>query len=236
MAATVLPVFSFCGGDLAFRVPAFRLLNRGQKRVFKNGLCFALLLLLLPVCGVAGTVYTYTGNPLWDVVGSESLAITATIELSAPLGPNGFLFVDANGSSSGLGCCWAHLSLLDWSISDGIDTITPLTPYMNYGPFGDLDVFAFLADGSGRITTWSMGPYVWDPSTGYDLSLYTGSLWSSIISADGASGPDYSAFNLGNPGVWTLPSGAWVAPEPASIGLTMLGGLALLAIRRKRSS
>jgi hypothetical protein len=153
--------------------------------------------------------------------------VSVTLVVAAPLAPSTTYNLNLSGQPG------IALSLLDWTMFNGVDSVSPLVT----DPTGVNNSFVFLStDAFGQIGTWvvqGVNPAYSGPST--MLSMSTGNsltIYDSDATSLGESGVqwDYIAFIDHNPGTWRVPSDS--VPEPGTIGLTALAGLALLAIRR----
>jgi hypothetical protein len=174
-----------------------------------------LLAFLAPLCGLASSVYTYTG-PTFAVV-DPSLAgvtrITAEIELAAPLLP------DETIDST---------SLLSWSASDGLVTLTSES--------ADLLLFWLTTDDAGGIADWG---FFEEPHTGSPnafLMTWGGKHRPLDETARGVYGQVYTAI-----AAVQSPLGEWVlqgsgVPEPATSGMIVAGAILLLLMARRRMS
>ena len=197
------------------------------------GAVLTLGMILLTLPSSAGTVtYTYTGNPFTNCQVGDCTPLThvsATLEVAAPLAPLTSYIWGSPGPAGTL------LSLLDWSMSNGRDSVAPLIA--DPGGTNNSAIF-LLTDPSGQIASWFVQGA--DPSYGGPFQPLTIGTGNSISNEDATSlaqgdvGWQYIAFIEQTPGTWQMSESA--APEPGSIGLTVLGGLALLAVRRRRSA
>jgi len=189
-----------------------------DKDVKNSWLIYALLIaVFIPTCGFAGTVYSYTGKPFQVCFGPGcGINMTAAIEVAAPLGP-GTTYVGPGSGSTGT----VTLALSDWWISDGSVT---LTSAMSGVAFFNSQ-YQFTTDDSGQIVYWDFGV-----SDLVSVILGTSNLEgeSPLDMAQVQISPDNVHLAITyDPGTWSM------VPEPAA-GLTLLGGLAVLAVRARR--
>jgi hypothetical protein len=192
----------------------------GGAKMFYRITCVVLMILLIPICGLANTTFTYEGNPFTLYYGTVSKdngveKITAMIEMLS--GP------EANTIYYGV-------DLVDWSISDGLTTRS--------AGQGDLVIFQLLTDEFGNPFKWIMEGLGSDRSyPGAFTSNYLpysniddGGLYGGGSSGPGGSMSNY-AVNFSMPGEWTRQPSA--VPLPATF---LLFGSALMGIgiiRRK---
>lgn len=188
------------------------------------------MLLLGSSLSAHAITYSYTGNQ-FDFAGSDITtpcdpgtggclidSVTVSLDFAAPLGANLAL---------------ATVSPDAWSISDGLTTITDMTP--GIAMTGFLFSMQVGTDGSGNIDEWLIDINPTDPNT------VSAGEWSGTRTRNFIDGTDDqtrycqagSCSNQGlaivndNPGVWT------VIPLPAGIWL-FIGALgALLGLRRR---
>jgi hypothetical protein len=191
-----------------------------------------LFALAVPSLALASITYSYTGNAFTNCQVGDCSALThvsASLVVAAPLAPS--TTYSLNSGQPGVA-----LSLLNWTMFNGLDSVSPLIS----DPDGSHQSFIFLmTDAFGQIETWvvqGVNPTYSGPTAG--LSMSTGnslSLYDSDATSRGESGVhwDYIAFIDHNPGRWSVAATVDNVPEPASIGLTSLAGLALLAMRRR---
>jgi hypothetical protein len=174
----------------------------------------------------ADVIYTYTGNDFNDIFGTsltESDFVSASFTFASPLpaGPN---FADESGS------------LLNWTVTDGVNTLSEGDG--NYLAGLDLstdllgDVSAswnFLAESSPYTSTGP--PPDWleiGSNTGFSTDL--SEFW--ITQSD----PAWLASSSNDLGTWTVTTTP--TPEPSTTAWTCLlaGAMLLFAMRRRRSS
>lgn len=176
----------------------------------------AVVVFVLPISSaLADTVYTYTGNTftlgLFD--GPEppfttSDFVSGWFSVAAPLG--------ANRS-------FDYVSLLAYSFSDGVDTMT------NNDPTAYFD-FRVATDSTGAIDLWIIDLETPDIFVGSynNISLYP-------IDDFGVAPGENVGANRDDPGTWTsatTPSA--VTPEPSSLFLMGSGVLGLVGVAKRR--
>ena len=184
-------------------------------------------------CGTifASATYTYTGQP-FTLGPNAGQTITATVVLSAPIGPNSFY--DSNSSG------WP----VDWSISVGTASISILTPppgllvYLVTGSNGEIINRDMDGSKNTSVTPNTIG--LIDTRNLVSTDSYYDTLLTSLNVRDADVGYDSSLninildANSNAPGTWTETETA--TPEPGTL-LLLVTGLAGLAgtIRRKLS-
>jgi hypothetical protein len=185
----------------------------------------------------ANTIYTYTGQSLGNFSGGfsclvgTSCPITGSFTTSQPLGPN------YNGSCAGGPPACLPSPVLAYSFTDGFTTWTSSNAFNN--PFG------VQTDAKGNIASWYI--LLFQPgSSGLYLFLQTANLPSStsvpVEDGSGAStllsnGSTFYAYNLNQPGTWSV-SSTPPAPTPEPSGLLLLGSglISVLGVVRRKWS
>lgn len=176
-------------------------------------LCLVPAVLVLAAATLAAhadTVYTYHGNDFTTASGPYTTddSLTLSITLSAPL-----------ASTSSL----QAYTPTAFSISDGVQTITNLTP----GITGSEFVFA---TSGGVIDQWGIavfgGNFIIE-SCGFNPTVCTP---QSFDEAESVSGGGVGE-NIADPGTWTSSA---ATPEPSTLALFGTGILGLAGVARRK--
>ncbi len=199
--------------------------------MFGRALLFALT---IQISAFAGAVtYNYTGNPFNGCQVGDCSALTddtVSLTFASPLAAS-TTYVWGNSGQSGVA-----ITPLAWTMFNGQDSVSPLVS----DPSGTNGSFIFIAtDSFGAIGTWVIQGRDQDPgytgplpkltiSTGNSLSIFDDDSTSKVVFG---FSPQYVGFIDHTPGRWT--SAAAATPEPGTIGLALLGGVCLLAVRRR---
>jgi hypothetical protein len=165
-----------------------------------------------------GVTYTYTGKPFTTFYGSPG--VTSSNFVSASLTFPCILPANLPGFVINLD------PPMQWSITDGVHTITSATPGAQLIPGGWLFGFDLGTDSTGRIVEWGIVATTAPLFEG--LAIFT----STIFGADVTMNPSYNnaAFFSpsvplpGNFGVWSGPSGTSTCTGPVSLGAFDAGG------------
>lgn len=191
--------------------------------------------LAIQISAFAGAVtYNYTGNPFSGCQAGDCSPltdVTVSLTFAAPLAASTD-YVWGDPGPTGVA-----LTPLAWSMFNGEDSLSPLVS----DPDGANGSFIIIStDALGDIETWVVNGRDENPSytgplprrtitTGNSLTIFNGDTTSSGV----PDAPvDYIAFLFNDPGRWSS-SVSSTAPEPGTIGLALLGGVWLLAQRRK---
>lgn len=185
-------------------------------------LCFALCA-LAAVPASADTIYTYSGNPLSQVICTTcgvtpSNLLSGTVTLSSALNPN-------------LAALNAAPLLTSYFFTDGVQTADNTTTTPN---------FWVSTNAAGQITAWDFE--AWSFTTGVDEFQTTSGIFT--CRPNGCSSGNGDSVSLANitlvaqnskPGSWQQGSGGTV-PEPSSLLLLIAGllGFAPWLSRRLR--
>jgi hypothetical protein len=159
------------------------------------------------------TTYQYTGNPFTDVTAPYTTSdfVTATLTLAGPLAPNMPL---------------TSVTPIAFTLSDGVQTITNLTP----GLFNA--AFSVETGGAGQIRFWIMevtfgghgiGPYIVSDGTGDPDNTFD-------AGSDDTFHESYGV-NNGAPGRWATVGG--VADTGSTLSLMTLTLMALAVAARQ---
>jgi hypothetical protein len=159
----------------------------------------------------ASVVYLYTGNGFNGFSGSPGVdgsnLISATLTFASPL-------------AGGLSGFDASTTVQSWSITDGVHTLTSITPGVSID-----DMFVSTDAGGNIIAQWNLvinvGPEQLGTANCLGLCGEVVDFYKHV--------PSDQAYVFNNPGIWTTET----APEPASAWL-LLAGPALWIVRRRR--
>jgi hypothetical protein len=182
-----------------------------SRKPYAFALGAALLLALVSPAAKATTTYTYTGNDFSFASASPyttSQWVSASFTFSGPLAVSSVLTDET-------------ATLITWSITVGDLTWSP-------SQIDSPDLALSMApDSSGGLTEWDITA-VSEADGEYDQVVQTVNIPSEVIdySFVGLS-HDPTAYVSGDPGVWAETTTAAV-PEPNSIVLAIIGGIALL--------
>ena len=159
--------------------------------------------------------YTYTGNPFTNVSGTYTTSdfVSGSITLATPLPANDSVY---------MGDPILMLTPTAFSYTDGVDTITNLTP--NVDPM----TWIYSTDSTGDITSWIITLPVTTPGSALDIN----STNSGLGAYDRGTGANF----LNTGAVYMDPGQFTVSPEPTSLVLIPSGLLALALIARKRKA
>ena len=178
----------------------------------------ALVALLLPGSALADVVYTYTGNS-FDYVGTDPdvthVSGSFTLPLALPADTTSILTPDTVGGT-----------ITDYQFTDG-RSIWDKSNYIEYtNPLPQWSsIISVTTNAGGGIDSWYINIYSPSGLINSNNAPYDGTL----IREDGAQQWDnYNAFNDNAPGGWV------VSPEPATLSLLALGGLAVLRRRLRK--
>jgi PEP-CTERM motif len=182
-----------------------------------------ILAALLSTSALADTVYTYTGstftmgktNSTPDPPFTTSDSVSGWFSVAAPLAAN---------------MSFGSVSLIAYSFSSGIDTITHVDPSSYFD-------FRVATDSTGAIDLWiiDLEGLITDP-TFSAVGSYNNSSVYYLVDDFGIRGGGVVGWNRNDPGTWTSsttdPSPA--TPEPSSLILLGTGALGLAGtVRRK---
>ena len=190
--------------------------------------------------------YTYTGQTYQFAAGAYTTSerVTGEVTVSAPL---------QSGAVPGFGDVLLPASVISFSFSDGLQTITNASTGLEFS------VFNFAANGAGLPTEWSVDLYqeVLEGfiSTGSGIIPEYGFNQIETVSEPGFTedyvflgnspmgGTGWLGENGNDPGTWTMTvnstAGVAVAatPEPASLGLVLSGAVGMAGwVGRRRGS
>jgi hypothetical protein len=209
----------------------------------KNVPILLLLALSVPACGMAATIYTYTGNSM-TCMGTTcpvlADAITLTLEFGGPLATSteyansvyeNRVVVSSGDSTAGLTDIGSLLT--GWTVTDGVNTITSAD--------ANTELFFDLAlDGTGAVTSWYIGA-VTDPTVSGDAAQIGttnnkyNTMDTTLYAQRLATGGTDTSWWMGTPTTnWTVSSTA-EAPEPGTMGLLALSLSALAILRRRQA-
>ena len=175
--------------------------------------------------------YTYTGQDYQYARGAYTTSerVTGSVTLASPL-PANLSFISGNLIYP------VAVSVLSFSFSDGLQTITDASPGLY------TTIFEFATDAAGAPDEWQIvleqsavsGSTVYynGITAGYLTAGFTEDL-GSYDALGGGGGPN-EAYNQDDPGTWTLPVSQ--TPEPGSLMLAATGavGVMLAGVRRRQ--